>query len=266
MLQQLRRVLQAPHRINRIATLAEIRANKRLVRGGIGGALSIASPYEDFVASVDEDNPELAALLDARGPAEHAFSVVTEYFERRVEAVGSLAWPAHFNADPAHAYICYALARYLEPRTVVETGVAYGITTGVVLRALNENGKGSLTSIDLPAFGDPQREQAVLAVAPELRDCWSYRRGTSRHCLRKVLADVGECDLFLGDSANIATMQRFEWKTARSRLSRGGAAVFNNVSLAFTNDLQSVPDVRVWIVRQIKKDGATAVVLKRGLR
>ena len=50
--------------------------------------------------------------------------------------------------------LCCILARYIKPMTVVETGVAYGITTGLVLLAMAQNNLGRFNSIELPSLSD----------------------------------------------------------------------------------------------------------------
>jgi predicted O-methyltransferase YrrM len=239
--------------LDRLAMLAEIQANKRFVRGGYRGSAPTASAYDDFVSSLKHFDAQLAELLSAGGMGERAFTAVQEYFDDQSRAVGALRLPTYFNADRSLASICYALVRHLKPKVIIETGVGYGFTTAVMLRAVEENGVGRVVSIDLPALADPLGEQAGLAIAPELRDRWSYRSGTSRRLLRKVLAEVGQCDLFVSDSANVATLQRFEWRTIGARLTPGGAAVFNNVAGAFSRELRQSPDATVWIVRQVQK-------------
>ena len=44
----------------------------------------------------------------------------------------------------------YLIVKKIKPQTAVKTGVARGETTASILRAMNENNKGHLYSIDLP--------------------------------------------------------------------------------------------------------------------
>src|SRR6266480_7212838 len=54
------------------------------------------------------------------------------------------------NADFSLARLAYALCRALKPSVVMETGVAYGVSTAFLLKALDVNRNGRLHSIDLP--------------------------------------------------------------------------------------------------------------------
>lgn len=260
---RLGRVLLLPDRRERVATLVEIRLNKWLP-GGWGDSVSLSCTFAEFIELVRQRDSDLAALLDTDGPAEHALQQVREYFDRRAGTAGGLRLPTSFNADPTLAKICYALARRLRPEVIIETGVGYGITSAVMLRALHENGNGKLTSIDLPPINDAHGEQTGMAVDPDLaRDRWSCHRGSSRGKLARLLRDQGRCDLFVSDSANVGTIQRFEWRTVRDRMSPNGAAVFNNVPRVVAEELRTSVN-STWLVRQIEKPMCvTAVVLTR---
>src|SRR5207245_2447859 len=46
--------------------------------------------------------------------------------------------------------VMYMLVLLMQPRIVVETGVEHGVSSWIVLLAMERNGKGALHSIDLP--------------------------------------------------------------------------------------------------------------------
>ncbi len=48
----------------------------------------------------------------------------------------------------------YAIVRAMRPTSVIETGVLHGLTSAFILRALEQNRAGRLTSIDLPSYPD----------------------------------------------------------------------------------------------------------------
>lgn len=95
----------------------------------------------------------------------------------------------------------YALVRKLEPDTIVETGVCNGVSTYIVLQALEENGKGNLYSIDYP---DPDRipdgEDPGWIIPDDLRHRWSLTKGLSQDELPGVVADLDGIDLFIHDT------------------------------------------------------------------
>jgi predicted O-methyltransferase YrrM len=96
----------------------------------------------------------------------------------------------------------YALVRKLDPETVVETGVCNGVSTYLVLQALEENGHGHLHSVDYP---DPDRipdgEEPGWIIPDDLRHRWSLTKGMSQEELPGVVENLDEIELFLHDTA-----------------------------------------------------------------
>ncbi len=54
------------------------------------------------------------------------------------------------DADPELSRALWCLVRHLRPTKTVETGVAHGISSRVILEALERSGHGRLWSIDPP--------------------------------------------------------------------------------------------------------------------
>lgn len=103
---------------------------------------------------------------------------------------------------PAFLELIYALVRLLRPSSVVETGVAHGYGSATVLRALTDEGRGRLYSVDLPAF----RPDAVshtggaVAWAGVPAEEWSLLPGPDRRVLPRLLDRLGPVALCLYDS------------------------------------------------------------------
>jgi len=66
----------------------------------------------------------------------------------------------------------WCLTRHLRPKTVVETGVAHGVTSRCILEALTRSGDGRLWSIDLPPLERDWRKQVGMAVGDRF---WNAR-------------------------------------------------------------------------------------------
>jgi predicted O-methyltransferase YrrM len=56
----------------------------------------------------------------------------------------------HSELSRHHFTQLYALCRYLRPKVIVETGVGLGTSSLFILQALEDNGEGTLYSIDKP--------------------------------------------------------------------------------------------------------------------
>lgn len=122
---------------------------------------------------------------------------------------------------PMHSgSILYALVRCMNPDTVIETGVAQGMSTLMILQAMEANSNGELHSIDLPKYASDQVEyrdgdfpiegfdSAVIPKGKEpgwlvpdsVRDRWTLHEGRSTDLLLGVLDQTEPVDLFIHDS------------------------------------------------------------------
>jgi len=116
----------------------------------------------------------------------------------------------------------YALIRLSRPRVMVETGVSDGMTSAIILRAMEDNGMGRLHSIDLPEEYILAGKQSGWLVPDLLRRRWDLRLGTSKDLLPPLLEELGSIDCFLHDSDHSYECMRFEFRTAWPRLRPGG--------------------------------------------
>jgi hypothetical protein len=162
-------------------------------------------------------------------PAAEEFARLWPEIQRDVEerglAVGRGTYGGWDDADPGFARAVWCLCRHLRPSKVVETGVARGITSRVVLEALDRNGEGQLWSVDLPALDLALHEQIGAAVPDRLRRRWTYVRGTSRKKLPALLSKLGTIDLFIHDSSHTRRNVSFELRCSWSRIERGAVVV-----------------------------------------
>jgi hypothetical protein len=154
---------------------------------------------------------------------------------RELQAKGIRPGPASFKAyndgDAGLGRAAWCLVRHLKPRNVVETGVAHGVTSRIILEALKSNGCGHLWSIDLPPREKVWQEQVGIAVGDGHGDRWSYIRGSSRRRLPKLLSELGEIDIFIHDSLHSERNVVFELAHAWAALRPGGAIVADDVDV-----------------------------------
>ena len=125
------------------------------------------------------------------------------------------------DGDRAFAQAIWCLVHALRPRKVVETGVARGVTSRVILEALDRLGAGHLWSIDLPAMDSALHDSIGIAVPDSLRKRWTYVSGTSRRRLPGLLSEVGPIDLFVHDSSHTERNMLFELQRAWPAIERG---------------------------------------------
>jgi hypothetical protein len=128
----------------------------------------------------------------------------------------------------------YCVVRAAKPHILVETGVNFGGTSAVLLRAIERNQVGRLFSIDLPEPGLPPPDhpdgQGCLVPA-YLRHSWALIQGDSKVQLPALLADLGQIDMFLHDSLHTDPMMVWEYETAWPYLAEGGILASHDVLL-----------------------------------
>ena len=132
-------------------------------------------------------------------------------------------------ADSVMARLCYLACRLIEPQTVVETGVAYGVSSAYVLTALRENGRGTLHSVDLPPLRRKSERFWGIAVDHDLRGRWSLHRGTSASILPRLLRETPTVDLFVHDSLHTHRNMRREFDTVWPHLREGALLLADDV-------------------------------------
>jgi predicted O-methyltransferase YrrM len=166
-----------------------------------------------------------ADVLDEPGLSE-----VEEHTRRLLENIrredpSTLRWAV----DSLLARCCYLLCRLLEPDVVVETGVAYGVSSAFILRALEENGRGVLHSVDLPPLRRECERFWGMAVDKTLEERWTLHRGSSARVLPRLLEELNTVDLFVHDSLHSYRNMRREFEAVWPRLRTGGVLVADDV-------------------------------------
>jgi hypothetical protein len=145
--------------------------------------------------------------------------------------VGRGAFGGWGDGEPGITRAAWCLTMHLAPRVVVETGVARGVMSRFILEALSRHGRGHLWSIDLPPLDPELHSQIGAAVPPACRDRWTYVRGASRRHLPKILAQVGEVDLFVHDSRHTERNLRFELDRAWGALGTDGVILADDIDV-----------------------------------
>jgi len=133
------------------------------------------------------------------------------------------------DGDPELVRAIWCLVRHLRPATVVETGVAHGLTSRFILEALALNGAGRLWSIDLPPVDPALLQHVGAAVGDRFAERWTYLKGTSRRRLPALLAQFKNIDLFIHDSLHSRYNVLFELRRAWPALKPGGAVVVDDI-------------------------------------
>ena len=138
----------------------------------------------------------LKGTMDWQGANE----IEQEVRDQMKELKAKAPFTTRHHGDFSLARVSYAACRILRPDIVVETGVAYGVTTAFILKALALNQKGRLISIDLPPLGHHADSFVGFLVPEMLKSRWMFYRGTSKRLLPMILQQMGKVDMFVHDS------------------------------------------------------------------
>ena len=214
-----------------------------------------------------EDSAELREGLDTPDGRRWASAEELRDPEARFRKRLDLSGPGR-----ARALFLYVATRILAPKVVIETGCATGWDSAVLLLALERNGAGTLTSIDLPAregafsqFGAdqglPEGVPPGAMVADSLRHRWSLVLGNALLELPPLLERVRTVDLFFHDSHHTYDHMMWEFTTAWPYLAGGGVLVSDDVSwnLAASDFARGVDRPLV-----IHRSSANVVAVPRG--
>jgi predicted O-methyltransferase YrrM len=179
-------------------------------------------------SALEDLEPYLGPVADVLG--EPALREVEEDTRGLMEGIRrSDPFAPRWAADSLLARCCYLACRLLEPSVVIETGVAYGVSSAFILRALKENGRGVLHSVDLPPLRREAEEFWGIAVPDALEGRWIIHRGSSGRVLPGLLQEAGAVDLFLHDSLHTYRNMRRELETLWPRLRTGGVILADDV-------------------------------------
>ena len=190
-----------------------------------------ASFYTSFEALLLE-HPELWPT--AEPPSLEALDLLrTEYDGLRQivddrHATRRLPYPEPYDLESLSSLLIYALVRIRKPKTVVETGVANGMSSFFILHALRLNSFGKLHSIDVsPDVGvlldDDERAQWDLRV---------LARRCSSEDFRDAIADLPPIGMFLHDSDHSYFWQKMECQEASLRMAPDGLVLSDDMHLS----------------------------------
>ncbi len=156
----------------------------------------------------------------------------------------------------------WCCVRVIKPEIMIETGVAHGSSSWIILNAMHLNKKGKLHSIDLPnndtnqAYNFSQSQPETGWMVPEsMKSRWELHLGYAQEILPALLKQSGKIDLFFHDSDHSYGHMKFEFETARPFIRKGGLLISDDVhkNKAFQEFVQNTG----WKSLQFNKGGCS---------
>lgn len=208
------------------------RVNLRMTRSLIGsykrmvakiGYKTQPAYYSDLIrqASHWSRNPEeLCSHLNL--DVTDSFSSEFNRFARTMREKAQRSWPEYFDLGSESGLFLYLIIRATKPKIVVETGVANGISSAIILTAMDANGLGELHSVDMTrdvghAFGQKHPRWRLHVTHGRVKD------------LERVLKEIGDLDIFFHDADHSYWAQTGEFKLAKKYLKHGGILVSDDI-------------------------------------
>ena len=203
---------------------------------------------------------------------EEEFQDLNAWVEKKtkeLQADPASPFPLLFNADDSVMRSAYIFSKVLKPKIVLETGVAYGVTTETILSALHGNDSGKLYSVELPPLADRAAETYIgIMVRPGHKSRWNLSLGSSRQLLPRLFADgLQSVDLFLCDSPSVYALEKFELNFMWQHLTDNGVMIVDQIGInsVFQEFAEDKKDCHVLVMEQVNKPGSLAgVIIRRG--
>jgi hypothetical protein len=220
--------------IDRLIATTPVAADYEAAKGTL---LAQSEPYVQFLVNATRTSADAVRAVLAELSADREFFTLLE------EGLQALAGHARAGVQTGevriHAHPIYAMIRLLRPTTVIETGIANGKSSSLILRALERNGTGRLHSVDLPTrqeTASASDDGLLLAgrspgwlVPDQLRTRWDVHLGDARELLPGLKKEVGPVDLFFHDSLHTFDHMMFELTLAKEWVRPGGTVMCDDI-------------------------------------
>ena len=136
------------------------------------------------------------------------------------QQVTNLRW----NAEKQLFTLLYVLVKANNPKVVIETGVANGITTNAIMKALELNeSKGELHSFDVL----PETSKAYIGSGN-----WNFHLLNTKNTYKQIVNEITKLpkvDIWVHDSNHGYRWQKFEYLLALKSLNTGGILISDDI-------------------------------------
>jgi hypothetical protein len=214
-----------PPRVRRLAARLSYRGNPLF-----------APRLQDLAKVSDQvtvDALRFVTALAGASPPEGLVSEARDALGRvdRLREVTPTIFPRGYALTEEQALALYTLVRLTAPETVVESGVADGYSSAVILEALQAAGRGRLVSLDVDA------RSGALPRASPARERWEFRPSgpgrAARRSLRDALESVRPVGFFLHDSVHTYGGHLADLVAAWGSLAPGGVLLSDDVDNSY---------------------------------
>lgn len=151
--------------------------------------------------------------------------------------------------------VIYLLVRTYKPKIMFETGVFDGLSSMLILKAMEDNQKGCLISFDIPPREPikhstnmmvfthlPKNFKSGWVVPTDLKHRWELHLGDTKKILPHTLEKHKKIDIFLHDSLHTYDHMYWEYATSWLCIKKKGILLsddvyFNNAFRDFSTEI-----------------------------
>ena len=135
----------------------------------------------------------------------------------------------------------YSLAKNLNARNIIETGVAYGWSSLCLLTYLRDFEEGFLVSIDMPFWGTKHEDKIGCVIPQEMRRKWRLIRLPDRDSIPKLVRQKSSFDLCHYDSDKSYSGKTWALPKLWRMIKKGGVLICDDINdnLAFKHFCES---------------------------
>lgn len=134
-----------------------------------------------------------------------------------------LTYPKEYAVTKSSGLIIYSVVRSRKPDIVLETWVANGFSTRVILCALEKNKKGTLYSTEV-------NHDVGSLLSGMNKSRWHLNVGTPKTVLAKTLKKLQKIDIFIHDSDHSYENMRDEFNAVSKKVSKDGIIMSDDVN------------------------------------
>ncbi len=195
--------------------------------------------YKIYKAIFNYDNKFKSLKLE--------YKKIADLIKKRYKEV-NLNYPLNFAVENESGFLIYCIIRTIKPLHVVETGVANGHSSFIILKAMERNNLGKLFSIDIS-------NNVGGLLTQNMKNRWELIVTQPKKAkFREVFKNLPKTDVFLHDSNHSFSWQKFEYKLFLSRLSKGGFILSDDINDSYAfYDFIKEKNKRAYILYDYRK-------------
>lgn len=186
----------------------------------------------------------LAKALGYQEDVDKYYKLIRSHTDFHIDISKALGETYFGELKDAEAEHLYVMVRILNPATVVETGVAAGVSSAFILKALHDNNRGTLYSIDFPNYDQeyipklgvllkasplPPGKGPGFVIPQDIKERWVLKIGKSKDVLPTLLSEINKVDIFIHDGEHSYENMMFEYATVWDYLPKGGLLLSHDI-------------------------------------